>query len=153
MQVSYMYLDSSAHRLHHCSACVAKTKWHLALSWANAQRVLYSSLLKCCIKAVSAWRYLKSLSNKAIAVMCLAHLDEIRLDGAKLCHFLNHCGRTAQKVHWPQWVTFDLEVTFNMTKSWGILRCLYHPNLVAIRQGAKLCQFLMHYGQTAQKVH
>ena len=36
-----------------------------------------------------------------------------------------------------------------MTKSWGFLRSLYHPNLVDIGQnGAKLCQFLKRYGRT-----
>ena len=42
-----------------------------------------------------------SNNNKAIAVMCLAHLVEIRQDGAKLRQFLMRYGQTAQKVHCP----------------------------------------------------
>ena len=51
-------------------------------------------------------------------------------------------------------VTFDLEVTFIKTKSWGLLRSFFHPNLVKIGQErAKLCQFLYRYRRTAQKVY
>ena len=49
-------------------------------------------------------------------------------------------------------MTFDLEVTFNMTKSWDFLRRFFHPNLVEIGQdGAKLCQFLKRYGRTPDR--
>ena len=67
-------------------------------------------------------------------------------------NFLNVSDRRLKKGHWPLLVTFDLEVTLNMTKSWGFLRSCFHASLVKIGQdGAKLCQFLKRCGGKKNK--